>query len=86
MGVRNFVAIISAADAVNPVARRIASLVNGTVPIYTAYGRGMKGEDGRRHVRTRAGLGRNPNVAAALVVGLEPKSAQEIAGLVAATG
>ena len=56
VGVRNLVAVISAADAVNPVARRIASLVNGTVPIYTAYGRGMKGEDGRRHVRTRAGL------------------------------
>ena len=86
VGVRNFVAIVSAADAVNPVARRIASLVNGTVPIYTAFGRGMKGEDGERHVRTRAGLGRNPNVAAALVVGLEPRSAQEIADLVAATG
>ena len=86
VGVRNLVAVVSAADAVNPVARRIASLVNGTVPIYTAFGRGMKGEDGERHVRTRAGLGRNPNVAAVLVVGLEPKSAQEIAGLVASTG
>ena len=86
VGVRNFVAIVAAADAVNPVARRIASLVKGTVPIYTAFGRGMKGEDGERHVRTRAGLAKNPNVAAALVVGLEPKSAQEIANLVAATG
>ena len=86
VGVRNYVAIVAAADAVNPVARRIASLVKGTVPIYTAFGRGMKGEDGQRHVRTRAGLAKNPNVAAALVVGLEPKSAQEIANLVAATG
>ncbi|MBD83674.1 MAG: hypothetical protein CL400_00750 [Acidiferrobacteraceae bacterium] len=86
VGVRNYVAIVATADAVNPVARRIASLVKGTVPIYTAFGRGMKGEDGQRHVRTRAGLAKNPNVAAALVVGLEPKSAQEIANLVAATG
>jgi len=86
VGVRNVVAIVSAADAVNPVARRIASLVKGTVPIYTAFGRGMKGEDGKRHVRTRAGLAKNPNVAAALVVGLEPKSAQEISALVASTG
>ena len=86
VGVRNYVAIVATADAVNPVARRIASLVKGTVPIYTAFGRGMKGEDGERHVRTRAGLAKNPNVAAALVVGLEPKSAQEIANLVAATG
>ena len=86
VGVRYYVAIVATADAVNPVARRIASLVKGTVPIYTAFGRGMKGEDGERHVRTRAGLAKNPNVAAALVVGLEPKSAQEIANLVAATG
>ena len=86
IGVRNFVSIVAAADAVNPVARRVASLVKGTVPIYTAFGRGMKGEDGQRHVRTRAGLAKNPNVAAALVVGLEPKSAQEIADLIAATG
>ena len=86
VGVRNYVAIVATADAGNPVARRFASLVKGTVPIYTAFGRGMKGEDGERHVRTRAGLAKNPNVAAALVVGLEPKSAQEIANLVAATG
>lgn len=85
-GIRNHVAVIAAMDNVNPVVRRIAAGVRGTVPIWAAYGRGMFGEDEQQHARTLFGYGAHPNVAATLVVSMEPQSAQALAERIGATG
>jgi altronate dehydratase large subunit len=86
IGIRNYVLIISAMDNVNPVARRIAACVQGSVAIAAGYGRGMVGEDQAQHDRTLSGFGTNPNAAAAVVVSLEPESARAIAEPIANTG
>jgi altronate dehydratase large subunit len=85
-GIRNHVAVIAAMDNVNPVVRRIAAGVRGTVPIWAAYGRGMFGEDEQQHDRTLVGYGAHPNVAATLVISMEPKSARALAERIGATG
>lgn len=85
-GVRNHVLIIGAMDNINPVVRRIAAGVKGTVPLWAAYGRGMIAEDAVQHERTLVGYGTHPNVAAALVVSMEPQSAERIARQIAVTG
>ncbi len=86
VGVRNHVAVVSAMDNVNPVARRIAAAVPGSVPVCVAYGRGMVGGDRERHDQVLINYGKHPNVAATLVVGLEPVTAQRYAEAIAEAG
>ena len=86
IGIRNRLAVIAAMDNVNPVARRIASLVRGAVAVTVPFGRGQTGLDKSRHDGALAGLGRNPNFGAALVVSLEPRSAQALAEAIALSG
>ena len=50
------------------------------------YGRLQFGEDLELTFRTLAGTGRNPNVAAAVVIGIEPKWTQRIVDEIAKTG
>ena len=86
VGVRNHIVVIAAMDNSNPAARRIAAAVNGVVPIVASFGRGQRGEDLEQHDRTMIGLGANPNVAAVLVISLEPESARRIGEGIAETG
>ncbi|QIE56198.1 UxaA family hydrolase [Pikeienuella piscinae] len=86
VGIRNHVVVLSAMDTANPTAQRIASSVRGAVPITISFGRGQIGFDYEMTVRALAGLGANPNVAAVLVVSLEPTSAERVAAPIAATG
>ncbi|MCB1364486.1 MAG: UxaA family hydrolase [Rhodobacteraceae bacterium] len=86
IGIRNHLAVVSAMDNANPVARRIAAGVRGAVPVTAAHGRGQLAEDLEQHDRTLAGYGAHPNVAASLVVSLEPTSAQALAERIAARG
>ena len=79
VGVRNHVAVISAMDLSNSVARKVCSLVRGLVPILPHFGRLLLGADAAQHVRTLVGVGANPNLFGALVVSLEPDSAARIA-------
>ena len=67
IGIRNHLAVVSAMDNANPVARRIAAGVRGAVPVTAAHGRGQLAEDLEQHDRTLAGYGAHPNVAASLV-------------------
>ena len=76
VGIRNRLAVIAAMDNVNPVARRIASLVREAIAVTVPFGRGQTGLDKARHDGALAGLGRNPNFGAALVVSLEPHSSR----------
>ncbi len=82
-GIRNHVLVVSSMDVTNPLARRIAAAVPGAVPIATSFGRIHEGADRSQHERTLAGLIRNPNTAAALVVGFEPDTTS---GVVDAVG
>ncbi len=70
-GARNYVAVIPAVQCGNELADRIASEVGGDVVALTHNGACVNIEPDKQMVhRVLAGLGRNPNVAAAIVVGI----------------
>jgi altronate dehydratase large subunit len=85
-GARNHVLILSIVGLANPAARRIAQGVRGAVLAATPYGRGQYGPDQVSHRTQFIGLGQNPNVAAALVVSADRKSADVVAHAIAASG
>ncbi|ATW28407.1 hypothetical protein DCMF_06400 [Candidatus Formimonas warabiya] len=86
VGVRNEVAVLAAMDNINPVVRSICKLAPRALPITMIAGRGQFGQDNVQTQRTIIGLGKNPNLAAVLVVSLEPTSAGLLAGAIAACG
>jgi len=86
VGVRNWVAVISVMDNCNPVTRTIARTVGGCIPVTTLFVRGQFGADLDFAFESLAGLGRNPNIAAVLLVGLEEQSTAEVARRIRATG
>ena len=83
---RNYIAVIGATDAANPVVRRIVAAVPGCVAITPLYGRGQLGEDLLQSVRTMIGLGSHPNVFATLVVSLERVAGSRVAEGIRAAG
>jgi len=64
----------------------VARLIKGAMALPHAYGRLQFGQDLELTFRTLAGTGRNPNVAAAIVIGIEPKWTQRIVDEIARTG
>jgi altronate dehydratase large subunit len=70
VGVRNHVVVISGGRCANEMAATIADSVKGAVPILHTYPCVRLREDNERALRTLIGLGSNPNVAAAIVVGV----------------
>lgn len=82
VGIRNHVAIISAMDNANFVARRASAAVKGTVPVCPCFGRGEVGADLEQHIAILGGIGANPNVYGAVVVSLEPVIAGRIAEII----
>jgi (2R)-sulfolactate sulfo-lyase subunit beta len=85
-GIRNHVIILPVDDISNAAANGVASLIKGTMSLPHAYGRLQFGEDLELTFRTLAGTGRNPNVAAAIVIGIEPKWTGRIVNEIARTG
>jgi altronate dehydratase large subunit len=85
-GVRNRVLILSINGLVAPAARRIAAAVTPSLLVSTPYGRGQFGADKHAHAEQMAGLGRNPNVAAVLVVGADRATADDMAAQIATSG
>lgn len=85
-GVRNDVAVISIMDNCNPVTRAIADAVHGTLPITTLFVRGQYGHDLEVTLETLAGMGRNPNIAGVVLVGLEPYTTEEVARRIRPSG
>jgi len=77
-GIRNFVAVLAAADNVNPLVRQLAARVPGTLCLPASYGRGQMGKDFDLALRAMAGLAAHPNIAACLVVSFEPESSMRI--------
>ncbi|MBM4448615.1 MAG: altronate dehydratase [Chloroflexi bacterium] len=70
VGVRNHVAVISSGRCANEMAVMIASAVQGVVPIIHTHPCVRLKDDNERALRTLAGIGSNPNVAAAIVIGV----------------
>lgn len=69
-GVRNHVTVISGGRCANEMAATIADAVEGAVPILHTHPCVRLKEDNERALRTLKGLGNNPNVAAAIVMGV----------------
>jgi (2R)-sulfolactate sulfo-lyase subunit beta len=86
IGVRNHVIILPVDDISNAAAEGVARLIKGTMALPHPYGRLQFGADLDLTFRTLAGTGRNPNVAAAIVIGIEPKWTQRIVDKITETG
>ena len=86
VGVRNHVLILPVDDISNAACEAVANNVKGTLAIPHAYGRLQFGEDLDLHFRTMIGTGANPNVAAVVVIGIEPEWTQTIVDGIAETG
>ncbi len=85
-GVRNYVLIIPVDDLSNAAAEAVAHNIRGTLALPHPYGRLQFGQDLELTFRTLAGQGRNPNCAAAIVIGIEPNWADRIVKEIAKTG
>ncbi len=86
VGVRNHVVILPVDDISNAACEAVASNIKGTLALPHAYGRLQFGEDLDLHFRTMIGTGANPNVAAVVVIGIEPGWTKRIVDGIAATG
>jgi (2R)-sulfolactate sulfo-lyase subunit beta len=86
VGVRNHVAILPLDDISNAACEAVAAHIHGTLALPHAYGRLQFGEDLELHFRTMIGTGANPNVAACIVIGIEPSWTQKVVDGIAATG
>ncbi|MFU8853669.1 UxaA family hydrolase [Micromonospora sp. SL1-18] len=85
VGIRNHVAILPVDDLSNAAAEGIASLVPGTLALPHAFGRLQFGDDLDLTFRTLIGVGANPNVAAVIVIGIEPNWTNRIVEGIAKT-
>ena len=85
-GIRNHVVIIPVDDLSNAVAESVAKAIPGTMALPHPYGRLQFGADLELFFRTMIGTGANPNVAAAVVIGIEPTWTERIASGIAETG
>jgi len=85
-GVRNHVLVLGINGLVARTAERIQRSVAGSIVIASSYGRGQYGADKEAHFAQLVGLGRNPNVAATLVVGADRPAAEAVAEAIAAVG
>ncbi|WP_134703860.1 UxaA family hydrolase [Ammoniphilus sp. YIM 78166] len=86
VGIRNHVVIMPVDDISNAAAEAVAKVVPGTLAIPHAYGRLQYGPDLELHFRTIIGNCANPNVAAVVVIGIEPIWTQRIVDGIAKTG
>ena len=86
VGVRNHVAILPVDDISNAACEAVANNIKGTMALPHAYGRLQFGEDLELHFRTMIGTGANPNVAACIVIGIEPEWTKVIVDGIAKTG
>jgi len=86
VGVRNHVAILPVDDISNAACENVAKNIQGTLALPHSYGRLQFGADLDLHFRTIIGTGANPNVAACIVIGIEPGWTNQVAEGIAETG
>ena len=85
-GCRNHVLILPVDDLSNAAVEAVARVVQGTLPLPHPYGRLQFGPDLDLHFRTLIGAGANPNVAAVVVIGIEPNWTKRVADGIAESG
>ena len=85
-GTRNYVIILPVDDISNACAEAVANNIKGTVAIPHSYGRLQFGKDLELFFNTIIGAGKNPNVAAVIVIGIEPKWTKKVVDEIAKTG
>ena len=86
VGIRNHVVILPLDDLSNAACEAVAHNIKGTLAIPHAYGRLQFGEDLELFFRTLIGTGSNPNVAAVVVIGIEPQWTARVVDGIARTG
>ena len=86
VGVRNHVLILPVDDLSNAACEAVANNIKGTLAIPHPYGRLQFGADLDLHFRTLIGTGSSPNVAAAIVIGIEDGWAKRVADSIAKSG
>ncbi|MGU9956636.1 MAG: UxaA family hydrolase [Arenicellales bacterium WSBS_2016_MAG_OTU3] len=86
VGIRNHVVILPLDDLSNAASLAVENNIKGTLALPHHYGRLQFGADLDLHFRTLIGAGSNPNVAAVVVIGIEPKWTKQVVDGIAATG
>jgi (2R)-sulfolactate sulfo-lyase subunit beta len=86
VGIRNKVVIIPVDDLSNAVCEAAAKTIPDALALPHHFGRLQFGEDLELTFRILIGTGANPNVAAVVVVGIEPNWTGRVAEGIAATG
>jgi (2R)-sulfolactate sulfo-lyase subunit beta len=86
VGVRNHVIILPVDDLSNAACEAVATHIKGALALPHAYGRLQFGADLDLHFRTLIGTGSNPNVAAAVVIGIEDGWSRKVVDGIAKTG
>ncbi|HCX88503.1 MAG TPA: D-galactarate dehydratase [Gammaproteobacteria bacterium] len=86
VGIRNHVVILPLDDLSNAACEAVANNIKGTLALPHHYGRLQFGEDLELHFRTLIGTGTNPNVAAVVVIGIEPGWTARVVDGIAKTG
>ncbi len=86
VGVRNHVVILPLDDLSNAACEAVANNIKGCLALPHPYGRLQFGEDLELHFRTLIGTGASPNVAAVVVIGIEPGWAGRVVEGIAKTG
>jgi len=78
VGIRNYVLIMSAADNVNPLAKKISSQIKNSIYLPASYGRGQLGVDHNNFLTCMAGLADNTNIFKTIIVSMDGDSADWI--------
>ena len=86
VGIRNHVVILPVDDISNAACEGVAAHIQGAIALPHSYGRLQFGADLDLHFRTIIGTGANPNVAACVVIGIEPGWTKKVVDGIAATG
>jgi (2R)-sulfolactate sulfo-lyase subunit beta len=86
VGVRNHVVILPLDDLSNAASEAVANNIKGTMATAHPYGRLQFGKDLDLHFATLIGTGSNPNVAAVVVIGIEPVWTNRVVEGIAKTG
>jgi (2R)-sulfolactate sulfo-lyase subunit beta len=86
IGIRNYVAVIPLDDISNAAAEGVSYLIRDVIALSHPYGRLQFGEDLELTFDTLIGTGRNPNIAAAIVIGIEPEWTDVVVEGIAETG
>ncbi len=86
VGIRNHVIILPLDDISNAACEAVGNNIKGSLAIPHPYGRLQFGADLDLHFRSLIGTGCNPNVAAVVVIGIEPGWTKRVVDGITETG